>query len=171
MNAGFPREVTDGSVVLRQWRPEDFPFYAAYLGDERTARFYGGKVDKQKAWRHLASLIGHWVLRDFGVYAVANSVTGELQGVVGLWEPYDWPCREFVYWFTEDAYASGRALAAAKLQLGLIRGALRPDEVITTFIQCGNDLGLALAHQLGGVSRGEEPLFDFGQHVRVEYPG
>ena len=123
-----------------------------------------------KAWRHLASLIGHWALRDFGVYAVASSAaTGELQGVVGLWEPYDWPCREFVYWFTADAYASGRALAAARLQLGLVRAARRPGEIITTYIHPENELGLSLAHQLGGISRGEEPLFDFGQHVRVEY--
>jgi RimJ/RimL family protein N-acetyltransferase len=169
MSAGFPREICDGTVVLRQWKPDDFPFYAAYLADERTARFYGGKVDKQKAWRHLASLIGHWALRDFGVYAVASSATGELLGVVGLWEPYDWPCREFVYWFTADAYASGHALAAARLQFGLVRAARRPGEIITTYIHPENELGLSLAHQLGGISRGEEPLFDFGQHVRVEY--
>ncbi len=80
MSAGFPQEISDGMVVLRQWKPEDFPFYAAYLADESTARFYGGKVDGQKAWRHLASLIGHWTLRGFGVYAVASSGTGELQG-------------------------------------------------------------------------------------------
>jgi RimJ/RimL family protein N-acetyltransferase len=169
MSGDFPREITNGIVTLRQWRAEDFNFYAAYLADESTARFYGGRVDKQKAWRHLASLIGHWTLRNFGVYAVASSTGGELQGCVGLWQPYDWPCREFVFWFTADAYASGRALAAARLGLGLVRAASLPAETVTTFIHPGNDRALSLAHTLGGISRGEEPLFDFGPHVRVEY--
>jgi RimJ/RimL family protein N-acetyltransferase len=169
MSASFPRELDNEVVVLRQWRPEDFEFYAAYLGDERTARYYGGRVDKQKAWRHLASLIGHWTLRDFGVYAVASSDKGELQGCVGLWQPFDWPCREFVYWFTAEAYASGRALGAAKLALGLVRAVTPPDEAVTTYIYSGNEPALLLAHELGGITLGEADLFDFGRHVRVEY--
>ena len=169
MSFVFPQQITDATIVLRQWRPEDFDFYAAYVGNEVTARFYGGVMDKQRAWRHLASVIGHWTLRKFGVYAAASRLGGDLQGCVGLWQPHDWPCREFVFWFTAEAYASGRALAAARLGIDAVRAARNPHEIVTTFIHPENQQALSLAYSLGGVARGEEPLFDFGQHVRIEY--
>lgn len=161
---GFPHEIERDGVLLRQWAAGDFEFYAAYLGSEATARYYGGAVDAQKAWRHLASVIGHWTLRGFGVYAV--TLRGQLQGCAGLWEPHGWPCREFVYWFTEAAYAREGASKGARLALDLVKGAFS-GEMITGFIHPENHQALSLARALGATLQGVEPLFDFGPHRRV----
>jgi len=133
----FRPKVEENGMMLRQWTAEDFEFYAAYLGNEATARYVGGVTDKPKAWRHLASLIGHWTLRGFGVYAVEQLASGQLQGCAGLWEPHGWPCREFVFWFTPDAYTSGRAARATQLALAQVKTAF-PQEPITSSIHPQN---------------------------------
>jgi RimJ/RimL family protein N-acetyltransferase len=161
-------EVESNGLLLRQWTAADFDFYAAYLGNEQTAQYIGGAVNKHQAWRHLASLIGHWALRGFGVYAVEDLVTRQLQGCSGLWEPHGWPCREFVFWFTADAYGSGRAVRAARLSIDVVNAAFS-QEAITGFIHPKNHLALALASEIGGTIQGEEPLFEFGPHIRIAY--
>jgi RimJ/RimL family protein N-acetyltransferase len=161
-------EVEKGGLRLRQWTAADFEFYAAYLGNEATAQYIGGAVDKPKAWRHLASLIGHWTLRGFGVYAVEDLVTRQLQGCSGLWQPHGWPCREFVFWFTADAYAGGRAAQAAQLAMDEVNAAF-PGEPVTGFIHPNNRIALGLAREVGGTLQGEESLFDFGPHIRIAY--
>ncbi len=165
----FRPKVEDSRVVLRQWTAADFEFYAAYLGDEATAKYIGGAIDKPKAWRHLASLIGHWALRGFGVYAVERLGGGQIQGCAGLWEPHGWPCREFVFWFTTDAYASGCALHATQLAITQVNTTF-PLEPVIGFIHPHNRAALALASTLGGTLHGEEPLMDFGPHIRVSFP-
>jgi RimJ/RimL family protein N-acetyltransferase len=168
LRTGFRPTIENSDVILRQWRAADFEFYAAYLGNEATAEYVGGAVDKQKAWRHLASLIGHWTLRGFGVYAVEDFATGQLQGCAGLWQPQGWPCREFAFWFTVEAYASVCAVQATQLAMDEVNTVF-PQESVTSFIHPKNLPALALAGELGGMPQGEEPLFDFGPHVRVSY--
>lgn len=73
-------------LLLRQWRPEDFEKFAAYYADESLARFVGGRCDRETAWRKMAALAGHWVLRGFGCWAVEERDSGDLAGCVGLWQ-------------------------------------------------------------------------------------
>ena len=39
-------------------------------------------------------MMGHWVIRGFGVWAVEEKATGDFCGIVGLWYPEGWPERE-----------------------------------------------------------------------------
>jgi RimJ/RimL family protein N-acetyltransferase len=155
-------------VVLRQWTPGDFDFYASYMGTDSTARYHGGAIDRQKAWRHLASVIGHWTLRGFGIYAVESLVESRLQGMVGLWEPHGWPCREFVYGFTAEAYAAKRALGAVKIALDHVKKCF-PGEAVQGFIHPQNSPALGLARTIGARLQGEVPLLEFGSHVQVSF--
>ena len=165
----FAPSIDGGRVMLRQWMAADFDFYADYLGTAATAQYFGGVCDRQKTWRHLASLIGHWALRGFGVYVVDDLAVGSPIGCAGLWEPHGWPCRELVFWFTADAYLSGSARLAVQLAMAQAQAAF-PREPMTSFIHPQNAASLTLARGLGGTLHGIEPLFDFGPHVRVSYP-
>ncbi|WP_439628470.1 GNAT family N-acetyltransferase [Shinella sp.] len=169
MTGTFPSELARGAVLLRQWKAADFEFYASFLGSDDTARFYGGVLDRQKAWRHLASLIGHWSLNGFGVYAVEDVQHGRPQGCVGLWEPFGWPCREFVYWFTPDAYAAGLAGQAVQLALDGVRATF-PDEAIQSFVHPDNHEAVRLAYAAGGTAEGPMPLADYGPHLKFSFP-
>jgi RimJ/RimL family protein N-acetyltransferase len=166
--ARLPLEISHGGIRLRQWAAGDFGFYAAYTGNEVTARYYGGAMEAQKAWRHLASVIGHWTLRGFGVYAAEDSGRGELQGCVGVWEPHGWPCREFAYWFLHEAYDTGWALSAVQLALDEVKRAFVGEEVMG-FIHPENARALSLARSIGATLQGEVPLFEFGLHVQVSF--
>lgn len=151
-------------VELRQWRAEDFPAYAAYYADPETAQYVGGVKDAQAAWRHLASLIGHWALRDFGVWAVEDKETGRLIGCVGFWMPENWPQLEMPFWFLSDAYESG--LAAEALRAALDYGRRRfADIEFETYIPIGAEAANALAARAGGRRDGVIDLFDFGEHA------
>jgi RimJ/RimL family protein N-acetyltransferase len=168
LNSALPPVIQGDSLLLRQWSSEDFGFYSSFFASDSNARFYGGAVDRQKAWRHLASVIGHWTLRQFGVYAVEAVGCGGLQGCIGLWEPHGWPCREFAYWFVPSAYDSGRALRAGQLALARVKESF-PDEEIKGFIHPDNALALSLANAMGATLHTEVPLFDFGPHVQVSF--
>lgn len=169
MKSNFPFELKHEGTLLRQWEASDFDFYGGYLGSEDSARFYGGVLDGPKAWRHLASLIGHWSLKGFGVYAVEDTEQCKLQGCVGLWEPFGWPCREFVYWFTPDSYAGGRATTAVQLALNHVKRAF-PDEAIQSFIHPDNRAAIRLARAVGGTAEGPMLLADYGPHLKFSFP-
>jgi hypothetical protein len=47
---------------LRPWRAHDFEPMAAFYADERTARYIGGTIGREQAWRRLAAIVGHWSL-------------------------------------------------------------------------------------------------------------
>ena len=74
-------EVSDIPVLeterlrLRAFRLGDFEGYAAMCGDPEVARYLTTRFDREQAWRHLAFLIGHWVLRGFGMWAVEERET------------------------------------------------------------------------------------------------
>jgi len=170
MTWALNHSLEDENVVLRQWSASDIEFYVEYFGNPATAQYLGGVLDRQQAWRHLASVIGHWSLRGFGPYAVVDSRSQHLQGCTGVWEPDGWPCREFVFWFTPAAYETTHALHAARLALRAMRHAFY-SEAITGFIHPSNRAALALARQLDGTLHEEAPLFQYGPHIRVSYPG
>lgn len=78
-------------LVLRGWRPEDFEFYAVHMADPEVTRFITPLPTRADAWRNMATVVGHWVLRGYGFWAVERKEDGILLGRVGLWSPEGWP--------------------------------------------------------------------------------
>ncbi|MER9052263.1 GNAT family N-acetyltransferase [Mesorhizobium sp. M0923] len=74
-------------LVLRNWREEDFPAYAAFLADEERMRYMGGPKSVWTAWTAFAAMLGEWVLNGHGMFAVQLKETGSVVGRVGLWHP------------------------------------------------------------------------------------
>lgn len=97
-------------LIMREFRHDsDFDSYAEFYASERT-RFYGGPLDRAAAWRAAAAMMGHWIIRGYGAWAVEEKPSGQFCGIVGLWFPEDWPEREITWSVVEDK--QGRGIAA-----------------------------------------------------------
>jgi RimJ/RimL family protein N-acetyltransferase len=137
-------------LILRNIDPErDFESWARTMGDERTVRFLDGKVlDRAAAWRHMASLIGHWVIRGYGSFSVEVKETGEWVGRVGPWYPEGWPAPEIGWTISPDHWGKGYATEAARASVEYAFNTLGWSQVIHVIL-VGNDASIAVAKQLG----------------------
>jgi len=160
---GYVVDVETDNLLLRQWCVDDFDFYSGYLANEETAQYIGGVVSRDKAWRHLASVIGHWALKGFGPWAVEEKATGELVGCAGLWEPYGWPEVELPYWFVGSAYTNGYASEAARKVREYAHEVLGVSRLVT-YIPPENEASRRVVESMGAKLDGTIDLCDFGVH-------
>ncbi len=155
-------------LLLRQWRLEDFEKYAAFYADESLARFVGGTCDRATAWRKMASLAGHWVLRGFGCWAVEEKETGDFAGCVGLWRPEGWPEVELGYWILADKHGRGYATEAGREAQRFARDVVKTPTLVS-YIDPRNAASIRVAERLGGRPDGEIELLTFGTHRVYRY--
>ena len=102
-------------LVLRAPTEADFPPFRDFYAGPRS-HFVGGPLTAEMAWRMLAMEIGHWWLKGFGRFIVAERTTGTPVGLVGPFCPYGWPEPE-IGWdlfdgFEGQGYATEAAIAA-----------------------------------------------------------
>ena len=65
-----------GRLLLRPWSGNDLNSYAQMMAHPEVVRFLGhDPLDRAEAWRSLALLIGHDVLRGFTLNAVVDKAT------------------------------------------------------------------------------------------------
>ncbi|MEM6986200.1 MAG: GNAT family N-acetyltransferase [Pseudomonadota bacterium] len=99
---------------LRLRAPEmrDLDAYAAFRGDPVRSKVFGGPYSREQAFVQLGALIGHWQLRGFGRFLVADIDTDEALGVVGPHHPTDWPGPEIAWSVFANAEGQGIAYEA-----------------------------------------------------------
>ena len=141
--------MTNDALRLRDWRAEDFNQYAEFYARDPLSAYSGGPMDRPLAWRHLASVIGHWVLRGYGVWAVEDLESGQLCGCAGAWRPQDWPQVEFAFWFTTDAFAGELAAAGATLAFETLTRT-RSAAGLVSFVHTGHEAAQRIVEDLGG---------------------
>ncbi len=137
-------------LLLRELRLADFEAYAKWMADKDFRRFLGKGdcLSREMAWRAFCGLIGHWVLRGFGFWAIEHKQTGDFIGYVGIHYPEDWPDIEIGWGLDPKYQAQGYGLEAARraMQFGFER--LELDYLISLIVQ-GNTASAALAKKLG----------------------
>lgn len=104
-------------LLMREWRASDFETFASVYADAEVTRFLGGVMERNDAWRALASGIGHWALRGYGTWAVERKSDGALIGRVGLINPEGWPGLEVGWTLNKPYWGGGYATEAAKAAL------------------------------------------------------
>ncbi len=134
--------------MLRAFGEEDFPAYAALMGDEEVASRVGGVLAPEDAWRQMAAMLGHWALRGYGVWAVGSRSSGAFLGRCGFWFPHGWPEVEIGWAFARAAWGQGFATEAARAALVWGRSELRLTR-ITSVIAPANARSIAVAERLG----------------------
>lgn len=128
-----------------------FESYAAMLADVENTRYIGDgqPLDRMNAWRSMAMLLGHWVLRGFGMWAVELKDSGEFIGRVGLHQPEGWPDLELGWMLMPEQRHHGYATEAARAALEFAFTTLQATRAVS-LIRSENTASERIARRLGG---------------------
>jgi RimJ/RimL family protein N-acetyltransferase len=135
-------------LVLREWRNEDLDGYAAMKQDAELSKFIGGVQERNDAWRTLAYVAGHWLLRGFGFWSVVEKASGKAVGYCGPYYPLGWPEPEIGWGIYPGFGGKGFATEAAKASLHFAYQQLKWTTAIS-LIADENAASKAVAQKLG----------------------
>ncbi len=154
---------------LRGPKRADFETFATFLQSDRAA-FVGGKQPRVQAWRAFGHLTGHWVLRGFSMFIIADKTTDAALGMAGPWFPEGWPEPE-IGWSIWDAAAEGKGVAheAATAARAWAYDALGWTTAISLIVD-GNARSEALARRMGCQFEGEFTHETFGKSRIFRHP-
>ena len=147
-------ELATERLVLRGWQPNDIDWVADYLTDPATAPWVGGPSARGEAWRRLASWVGHWVLRGFGLWALEEKATGAAIGYCGLWRPEEFPETELGWGLRRRWQSRGLAREAALCARDFAFGSLGLTGLVS-YVAPDNLASRRLAERLGATCREE----------------
>ncbi|WP_251360308.1 GNAT family N-acetyltransferase [Kangiella sp. TOML190] len=135
---------------LREFRLSDFESYAQWMSDPNFRRFLGkGELlNREMAWRAFCGMIGHWVLRGFGFWALEHKQTGDYVGHVGIHYPEDWPDIEIGWGLDPKQQGQGYAFEAAEKAMQFGFESLQLEALISLIVR-GNQPSVNLAQKLG----------------------
>lgn len=142
-------ELESENLVLRQFRESDLDDLASMCADPEVMEFLGGKtLDRMESWRMLSRIVGHWVLRGYGMWAVVERSSGDFVGRVGFINPEGWPGFEIGWSLSRKHWGKGYATEAARRALEFGFGELDRDRVIS-LIHPDNVRSVAVARRIG----------------------
>jgi len=150
---------------LRLRAPEgrDFPAYLAFRLSARSVGM-GGPYTEPEAFEHFGELLGHWMIRGFGRWTVADRETDEALGVVGLFYPPDWPEPEIAWAMYEGSEGRGIAAEAALAARDYAYKTLGWSTVVSLIVP-GNMRSVSLARRLGCTRDAD---FEHSRYGRME---
>jgi RimJ/RimL family protein N-acetyltransferase len=147
-------------LIMRMWRDADFEEYAELCADPEVMRYLGGKVfDRTEAWRQMASMIGHWYLRGYGIWAVEEKSSGRLAGRIGCINPEGWPGFEVGWTLKREFWGKGYATEAGRRALEYGFNELDKPHIIS-LIHPENHASIRVAERLGETLEGNARVFD-----------
>lgn len=147
ISVDIPRIETE-RLVLRAPQESDLPATLAFLQSER-ARFVGGPMEPHHAFRSFTANLGHWLLRGYGFWMVADRTTDEPLGRVGLLNGEGWHEPELGWQMFEAGEGKGMAYEAALAARQYAATHFGLDGVIS-YLDPQNTRSRALVERLGG---------------------
>lgn len=135
-------------LTLRAPAARDWPHWRAMMASPRAA-FIGGPQDERMAWRSFGHVIGHWVMRGFGMFVLCRRDSDTPLGMAGPWFPASWPEPE-IGWnlWQEAAEGKGFAFEAAEAARDFAFARLGWTTCVS-YIAPDNTRSIALARRLG----------------------
>jgi RimJ/RimL family protein N-acetyltransferase len=137
-------------LTLRGWQPSDLdgftdlnahPDFMTYFGN-------GQPITRVESHRVMCQIVGHWVLRGYGLWVVEETETGKFVGRVGLLQPEGWPSLEVGWGIHPNFWGKGYATEAARASAQWAFTHLECDSLIS-IIDPRNDPSKAVAIRLG----------------------
>ncbi|MBY6057652.1 GNAT family N-acetyltransferase [Leisingera daeponensis] len=142
----YPRLVSKRLMLISPADPE-FDANAAFLAPG-AARFINAAEDSDSLWWSVATIIGHWHLHGYGLFAVVERSTGNTVGLVGPWFPKGWPEPELSWHLMETGAGKGYASEAVQCVLDWLFNAAGWDTIIS-YVPEENEPSIALARRIG----------------------
>jgi RimJ/RimL family protein N-acetyltransferase len=151
---------------LRPFAEGDVATLHALLQDPHVVRFVGDRrvPTLQETWRAVASWVGHWALRGYGMWAIEERASGLLIGRTGIINPADWPGPEVGYLLGRAWWGKGYATEAAEAAMDWGFTTIGFDRLIS-LIDPANAASIAVADRLGETLDGDVDLL--GNRVLV----
>lgn len=132
---------------LRSPMPSDFEDYVAFRQSERTG-VLGGPNPRDEAFHMFCALVGHWHVRGYGRWMVADRVTDAPLGIVGIYYPDDWPEPEIGWSVFDAAEGKGIAFEAAMAARSYAYDELGWQRIVSLIVP-QNNRSVALARRMG----------------------
>ncbi len=158
-------------LILRPWREADREPFAAMNADPEVMEFYPAALTRAESDALLDDLRLQAARRGFGVWAVQETATGELVGMMELWVP-SWeaeftPAVEIGWRFVRSSWGKGLALEAARSALAYAFDVLGLPYILSWTVPA-NVRSWRLMERLGLVRQGtfEHPRLPVGHALR-----
>lgn len=141
---------------MRWFREEDHEQFCKISADPEVMRFLGdGKpMAAMDVWRQMATFMGHWYFRGYGVWAVEEKSTGKLVGRIGFMNPAGWPGFELGWTLGREFWGRGFATEGARRALEYAFTEMDRDHVIS-LIAPDNVASIKVAERLGEKVEGQ----------------
>lgn len=114
--------LTHPRFLLRALRESDVPALTRLHSEPDVMRFLRAdglpETEPRQAWEYIAMHLGHWHMKGYGKWALADPQTDELIGRVGYYNPpFEWPGLELGWTLAPAYWGKGFATEAATLAL------------------------------------------------------
>jgi len=164
--------LTTDRLRLRAFRATDLDAYAAMQANPEVMRYLitGRTSPPVEVWRTMATFLGQWALRGYGMWACEKLNGNAFIGSVGVFQPLDWPEPEIAYSLDRPFWRQGFATeaAAAAREWLFVRFPLRR---AASFIRPDNHASKRVAERLGAVHEGLYELrgstYEYWVHYRA----
>ena len=152
-------EIETERLRMRAFRDEDLDAYAAMCADPEVMRHIGtgNTLTRGESWRSMAAMLGHWVLRGYGMWALERKSDGVLVGRAGFLDPPEWPGFEVGWSLGRPYWGHGYATEAARAALDHAFRVLRRERVLS-LIRPDNASSIRVAERIGERHVGEVQL-------------
>jgi RimJ/RimL family protein N-acetyltransferase len=138
-------------LILRQFRESDIDPWSAMCAEPEVMRYAsvsGMPVDREQSMKWLQSMVEHWHLHGYGMWAVEEKSTGKFIGRIGLQLPPGYPGTE-VAWMLAPAYwGHGFAAEGARAAIDFGFSHARKARLISLIFP-QNERSIRLAERLG----------------------
>ena len=153
-------------LLLRQFLESDLDLYARICADPEVMRHIGDgrTLTREETWRSVATALGHWVLRGYGLYAVEERATGAFIGRVGLINPEGWPGLEAGWLLGRQHWGRGYATEGARAVVRMAYEDLGATHLIS-LIRPENTASIRVAEKLGAVRESTIEMLGGPAHI------
>lgn len=128
-------ELVTSRLVLRNWRDDDLPEFAAINADPQVMAFFPRTYERAESDGLVARIRDHVARRGFGLWAMEAPGEAPFLGFTGLWTP-DFeapftPCVEIGWRLAPRFWGRGYATEAAHASLRFGFETLRREEIVS----------------------------------------
>ncbi|WP_025129255.1 GNAT family N-acetyltransferase [Pseudomonas sp. PH1b] len=134
-------QLESARLLLRQWRDDDLPAFAAMCADPQVMRYFPAPLSRLESAALIGRIRGQFAEHGFGVWALERKDTGAFIGFTGLgvvgFEASFTPAVEIAWRLAREHWGLGYASEAAWTALRCAFDRLTLDEVVA-FTTLGN---------------------------------